>query len=137
MLNKSIYAGGCLCGRIRFEISGPIKDIVYCHCSLCRKAQGSAFATNGNVDSRNFKFLSGENYMTAFESAPGQDKYFCKVCGSPIISKSLLSPDNVRVRLGSIDTDINEKVGAHIFVKSRAIWEDIEGSLPQFEEYEA
>ena len=40
-----MYTGGCLCGVVRFEITGGIDDIVYCHCSRCRKAQGSANAT--------------------------------------------------------------------------------------------
>ncbi len=130
------YKGTCLCGKLRFEINGPIQDIVYCHCSLCRKAQGSAFATNGNVNITDFVFLSGEENLTGYESTPGQSKYFCKTCGSPIISKSLALPDKVRVRLGVVETDIDEKVGAHIFVGSKAVWEKIDGSLPQFEEYQ-
>lgn len=130
------YIGGCLCGEVRFEITGEIQDIVYCHCSQCRKAQGSAYATNGNVDVKAFKFISGERELTGYKSSPGQTKYFCKHCGSPIISKSKSSPDKVRVRLGTIETDISERPGAHIFASSKANWEEIEGSLPQYDSYE-
>jgi hypothetical protein len=79
-----MYSGSCLCGKIKFEIDRKIQDIIHCHCSQCRKAQGTAFATNGNVDKNNFTLLSGENNLTGYESTHGQTKYFCKTCGSPI-----------------------------------------------------
>ena len=130
-----MYKGSCLCGKVRFEITGEIKDIIYCHCSKCRKAQGSAFAANGNLDENEFHILSGRDDLTGYESDPEQTKYFCKHCGSPIISKNKSKPGNVRVRLGTIESDITERPEAHIFVTSKANWEEIEGDLPQYESY--
>jgi hypothetical protein len=131
-----MYQGGCLCGSVRFEISGQIRNIVHCHCSRCRKAQGSAFATNGIVKASDFKILSGAESLAGYESSPGQTKYFCRICGSPIMSKSDSRPEQVRVRLGTIDSDIEERPMAHIFVTSKANWEEITGDLPQYESYE-
>lgn len=131
-----MYSGACLCGAVQFEISGPIRHIVYCHCSQCRKAQGSAFATNGIVESTDFTFLSGEDELTAYESTPGQKKYFCKICGSPIISKREAKPEQVRIRIGTISSDIIERPIAHIFTTSKANWEDICGDLSHYECYE-
>lgn len=135
-MHEKIYSGGCLCGKVRYEITGEIKDIVYCHCSRCRKAQGSAFAANGNVNSESFKFISGESELSGYEATPGQTKYFCKHCGSPIISKSKANIDKVRVRLGTIESEISERPMGHIFVGSKANWEEIEGKLPQYDAYE-
>lgn len=131
-----MYSGSCLCEAVQFEINGAIRHIVHCHCSQCRKAQGSAFATNGIVKSSDFKILSGEDKLTAYESTPGQLKYFCKICGSPIISKKESMPDQVRIRLGTLDSDVTERPMAHIFATSKANWEDISGNLPQYEAYE-
>lgn len=131
-----MYKGGCLCGKVKFEIHGPIRNVIYCHCSQCRKAQGSAFATNGIVVSDEFKIVRGEENLTGYESTPGQTKYFCSTCGSPIISKTVSRPDQVRVRLGTIESNISERPQAHIFVTSKANWEDICGDIPQYEEYE-
>ncbi len=131
-----MYSGSCLCGDIQFEIKGPITHIVHCHCSECRKAQGSAFATNGIIKLSDFKILSGEEKLTAYESTPGQIKYFCQICGSPIISKTESKPNQVRIRLGTITSDITERPMAHIFTTSKANWEEIKGDLPQFESYE-
>ncbi len=131
-----MYVGGCLCGRIRFEIDAAIRNIVYCHCSLCRKAQGSAFATNGIVDAAHFRIVAGTNDLTGYASSLGQTKYFCKHCGSPILSRSSSTPEHVRVRIGTIESDITERPMAHIFSTSKANWEEICGDLPQFENYE-
>lgn len=131
-----MYTGGCLCGSVRFEIKGPIHNIVCCHCSQCRKAQGSAFATNGMVRTTDFNIISGADSLTGYESSPGQTKYFCKTCGSPILSKSESKPGHVRVRLGTIDSDIVERPMAHIFATSKASWEEIADDLPQYENHE-
>ena len=131
-----MYTGGCLCGAVRFEIHGPIQNIVYCHCSQCRKVQGSAFAANGNVSADDFRLLCEADALTGYESTPGQTKYFCKVCGSPIMSRTASRPGQVRVRLGTIESAITERPMAHIFSTSKADWEEIAGDLPQYEGFE-
>ncbi|MDH5601219.1 MAG: GFA family protein [Gammaproteobacteria bacterium] len=130
-----MYYGNCLCGTIKFTITGKINDIVYCHCSQCRKAQGSAFATNANVKKESFTFISGENNLTAYKYSAQQTKYFCKTCGSPIMSKNINHPENIRIRLGTIETDIQERPAAHIYTASKANWETINDSLPKYDEY--
>lgn len=128
--------GGCLCGAVQFEITGPIRNIVYCHCSRCRKAQGSAFATNGIVAADDLAITRGVEELTVYESVPGKTKHFCRICGSPIASKNAADPDNVRVRIGTIESSIDERPMAHIFATSKADWEEISGDLPQYPNYE-
>ncbi|HEB58449.1 MAG TPA: GFA family protein [Gammaproteobacteria bacterium] len=130
------YQGGCLCGAVRFEIRGPIEDIVMCHCSQCRKVQGTAYATNGNVAANNFVFLSGEDNLTTYAVSDDQNKYFCRTCGSPIMSRRASHPNQVRIRLGTIESDIEERPGAHIFVGSKANWDEVADDVPQFDEFE-
>ena len=130
-----MYQGGCLCDGVRFEISDGIRDIVFCHCSQCRKVQGSAYATNGVVDRDSFTLVKGKELLTAYESSPGKVKYFCRCCGSPIYSDNAQQPDIVRIRLGSIESDIRERPMCHIFVGSKANWETITDDLPQFDTF--
>ncbi len=131
-----MYSGSCLCKIVQFEIHGPIRSIVYCHCSECRKAQGSAFASNGIVAANEFRIVSGEDQLTAYANSATQNKYFCRHCGSPIMSKNTNHPDQVRIRLGTIESDITERPAAHIFVGSKANWNSIQDTLSQFDEYE-
>lgn len=130
-----MYKGSCLCGKVRFTITGPVNDIIYCHCSQCRKAQGSAFATNANVAAHDFTFLSGEDNLSAYQYAERQKKYFCRSCGSPIMSKNETRPEVIRIRLGTIESEIKERPRAHIFVTSKANWEEITDDLPCYDEY--
>ena len=131
-----MYKGGCMCGAVRFEIHGPIENIVYCHCSQCRKLQGSAFATNGRVDSDKFKIVSGQDQLTGYEMVPGLIKSFCKICGSPIMGQYASKPEYVRIRLGTIESEISETPSAHIFATSKAGWDRICDDLPQYEGFE-
>jgi hypothetical protein len=133
---ETMYTGGCLCGAVRYEIRGGIRNIVFCHCSRCRKAQGTAFGTNGIVAADEFRIVRGEGDLKGYESTPGRTRYFCRTCGSPIYSQSAAQLTQVRVRLGTIESDIAERPMAHIFATSKASWEEIGGDLPQYESYE-
>lgn len=128
-----MYTGGCLCGKVRFEIKGPIKDIVYCHCSQCRKVQGSAFATNGVVKADEFAIVSGEEALRAYQYGPGKVKYFCSACASPMFSRNAALPDVVRIRLGTLEGEVAERPWCHIFVGSKANWYEISDDLPQYD----
>ena len=131
-----MYKGGCYCGAIKFEITSAIDDIIFCHCSECRKLQGSAFATNGVVESKDFNLLKGNNDLTEHKLSDTQTRFFCKHCGSPIKSENTKVPGKVRVRLGTIDSDILEKPQAHIFIASKANWDNVCDEVPQYDQYE-
>lgn len=130
-----MISGSCLCGGVQFEISGELAPIQICHCSQCRKAQGSAFATNTPVRESNFHLLSGHDQIGSFESSPGKQRCFCKHCGSPVYSKTDKLPGVIRLRAGTLDGDLAVKPEAHYYVASKANWYCIEDELPQFNEW--
>jgi hypothetical protein len=127
--------GSCLCGAIAYRIDGDLGPIVCCHCSMCRKAQGSAFATNAPVAAAAFRVTRGEEALRAYRSSPDKTRSFCSICGSPIFSRRDGSP-LVRVRLGTLDSPIAARPAAHIFVASKAGWWEIADDLPQYSELE-
>jgi hypothetical protein len=65
-----VLTGSCLCGAIRFEIDGELGPITCCHCSQCRRATGTAFATNANVARGAHRFTAGAELITEYESSP-------------------------------------------------------------------
>ena len=126
--------GGCLCGKVRFEFDGDIKEIVMCHCSQCRQAQGGAFATNSPVDSRKLQF-SGQDFIKEFvESDNNKVRAFCENCGSPLYSHLKNLPDIKRLRVGTIESSFSCENKYHIFTASKASWYSISDNYPQFEE---
>ncbi len=128
--------GSCLCGEIRYEIDGDIIGVNYCHCVQCRKASGSAFATNAAVATADFHISHGLGRLSAIESSPGKKRYFCSGCGSPIYSQFDNAMDTVYVCIGTIDDDSELRPDVHIYVASKAPWYEIRDDLPQLQEEE-
>ena len=128
--------GSCLCGAVRYVIEGDIVGINYCHCVQCRKASGTAFATNAAVAMSDFRIESGRDRLAAFESSPGKKRHFCSRCGSPIYSQYDDGREVVYVRIGTIDDDAELRPDIHIHVRSKAPWYEIRDDLPQAREEE-
>lgn len=126
--------GSCLCNAIQYEIEGELGPTMMCHCSKCRKANGSAYAINAAVKTDQFHFVKGQELVSEFESTPGVFRSFCKQCGSPLLSRRPSQPDIVRLRIGTLDTPVDVKPLAHIFVGSKASWDEIHDDIPQYDE---
>jgi len=129
-----LYTGSCLCGGIKFRIESELGPIQVCHCSQCRKAQGTPFATNMPVSSAAFHLVGGAELLTVFESSPGKQRVFCSKCGSPIYSKKDSLPGVLRIRAGLVNEPLSVKPVAHSYTGSKANWWPINDDLPQFEE---
>ena len=129
-----MHSGSCLCGNVKYEVRGNLGAGFYCHCSRCRKASGSAFASNVIAAASEFVIVSGEESLKCFSTVEGSHRYFCGNCGSPIISRRDILPDVVRVRMGTLDSPLSQGPAAHIYVGSKAPWHKIHDQLPQHEE---
>ncbi|WVM88294.1 GFA family protein [Halopseudomonas pachastrellae] len=130
-----MITGSCLCGGIRFEVDGPLEPIQVCHCGQCRKAQGTAFATNIPVPQAQFRVLQGEELLKRYSSSPGKQRCFCERCGSPIYSCNKRTPGVVRVRAGTLDGDLDTQLQAHFFTAHKANWFEISDGLPCYAEF--
>lgn len=129
-----MHKGSCLCGAVEYEITGSLGPVVYCHCSRCRKANGSAFAAVSPVAAADFRIVKGQESLRSYRTDAGVHRVFCGTCGSPLIGKRDSAPETVRVRIGTLDTPVDPKVSAHIFVGSKAEWYEILDGMPQHEE---
>lgn len=128
------HSGGCLCGSVRFEIAEPLGLAEYCHCSMCRKAHGSAFSANAVVRSSALT-ISGAELISEYESSPNRRKCFCSRCGSQLFIRRTDRPEVTVVALGAIDGDPIARPERHVFVASKAPWHAISDTLPQFKVY--
>lgn len=131
-----MYKGSCLCGAIKVELLGSISSIIHCHCSLCRKNSGTAYATNGFVNANEFRVIDPDNKLSFFAFKKGKHRHFCSVCASPVFSSNVDNPTKLRVRLGILDTDIEERPISHNFFSSKANWDDLDANLPRYDSFE-
>jgi hypothetical protein len=126
--------GGCLCGSVRYEVRGAVGRVSHCHCSMCRKAHGAAFATYGRVQRSEFTLVSGAGDVASYSSSPGVTRTFCRQCGSNLQFISEKRPTTLSLALGTLDDDPEVQGSLHIFVGSKAPWFEITDDLPQHAE---
>jgi len=101
---------------------------------MCRKAHGAAFRTRARVQASDFRWTQGEDLITWYESSPGTHRGFCRVCGSPLLSRFDHDPSSYGLPFGALDDDPGVKPRFHIFVASKAPWFEITDGLPQYDE---
>ena len=124
--------GGCACGRVLYRIDAPLGPGRSCHCSRCRKTFSGAGSAYAEVAPGSFTWLRGADALTKHETTPGWGLCFCAVCGTTLCG---MAGDRVHgVTLGTVDGDPGTAIAMHIFVGSRAPWDHIGGSAPQYEE---
>jgi len=125
--------GKCLCGAVRFELSGAIPNLYQCHCSLCRKVTGSSANAALKVAVSQLAWSRGENLVRKYESESGFKSHFCSHCGSPL--PNLTANDSAWwVPVGLLESDAELELGAHLFVGSRASWDVIADVGKHFDE---
>ncbi len=122
--------GSCLCGALTYEADGPFDMMAHCHCSMCRKHHGAMFATFLCTPLARFRWASGEDMVSVYQSSDQGHRPFCKRCGSvtPMVMKEM---DLVFLLAGNLDGDPGIQPEMHIFTASRASWFPITDSLPQ------
>jgi hypothetical protein len=127
----SDYVGSCLCGDVKFEIKGEFDSFYLCHCHHCQKDTGSAHAANLFSQSAELIWRAGADNITSFTLAGARhNKCFCKTCGSALPSTAI--EGLLVVPAGSLDTEISKVPNAHLFIASKASWDNELESLPTF-----
>jgi hypothetical protein len=130
--------GGCLCGAVRFEVTGALTEIELCHCDRCKRAYGAAFAATVYARRSDFAWLSGEDRVAVYD-APLRDRppayrhCFCRVCGSPapLLWEEL---PFVEIPVALLDAPPGGPPAYHQYVAQRAPWHAILDALARHEE---
>src|SRR5215831_14379516 len=111
-MTEPVHRGSCLCGGIRYELGSQLRAITHCHCAMCRKAHGAAFATHGGVSKNSLSVVSGADLLKEYRSSSLVTRSFCSQCGSQLFwSKS--GEDWVAVALGTLDTAYEPRKQRH------------------------
>lgn len=130
-----MLTGSCLCGDVRYEIGAAVEDLGSCHCRMCRKAHGAAFATFAQVPKRALRFTRGDDGIARYASSEAVERTFCRRCGSNLTFAHRAAPDSIWVAAGTLDDDPGVRPSHHLFVGSKAPWYEITDALPRHEAY--
>lgn len=116
--------GSCLCGAVRFEISGPLRPVIACHCIQCRKQTGTYMSATACADT-DLAFTESRG-LKWFRSSPEAQRGFCGECGSVLFWKRDGSA-KTSIAAGSIDGPTGAPLEGHIFCESAGDYYDIAG----------
>ncbi len=114
--------GQCSCGSVGYKFTADGLIAYQCHCSICRKATGSAFSTTLMAPESGFVWLRGEELISSYAKDNGYKVNFCSHCGSPVPNKFRDFP-LLSVPVGGIDGEPLVKVTVQLYLGSRAKWD--------------
>ena len=122
-----MWAGGCLCGAVRYQSTTAPTYASYCHCTMCQKASGAPFMGFVEVAPDAMDWVGDAPQI--YQSSPGVIRRFCGTCGS---QQSFEAEGVVFVTLGSLDTPDQVAVQCHTYVASRLPGITLADGLPEF-----
>ena len=123
-------AGGCHCGAVTFTVTGPVREVIYCHCEQCRKQSGHIVAATACGDDQ--LFVAGADNLSWYAASDTAKRAFCRNCGSLMFWKAN-GGYRTSIMAGTFDKPTGLASGFHIHVADKGDYYDIADSLPQFE----
>jgi len=112
--------GGCLCGAVRFELEPPLRDVVVCHCSLCRSSGTLAGAYTAVP--RSALRLTADTGLRWYVDVNGRHRGFCGTCGATLFWSDE-DRESISVSAGSLEGPTGLVTARQIHVDDAADWE--------------
>lgn len=137
-MSDTAREGGCACGQVRYRVSAAPIFVNQCHCSLCRRQSGSAFAVNLFVETGEVALLSGEVMESSAPTGSGAEQAIvrCRACGTALWSHyGGLGRGMSAIRAGTLDDPGGVTPDAAIYVATRLPWVPLPEGVPTFEAF--
>ena len=126
----SLTTGGCLCGAVRYEVRGSLRDVVNCHCSMCQRLHGS-FGPHSKARKVNITVTKADG-LAWYKTSEVARRGFCRACGSSLFWEPF-ELDATGIIAGSLDGPTGLKTMGHIFVGEKSDFYEIVDDLPQYD----
>ena len=123
-----VRSGGCLCGAVRYEVRGPLRPIVMCHCRQCRRTTGHLMAATA-ARRADFRLLTADG-LKWYDSSAHARRGFCGNCGAPLFWEAL-GRDYLSIAAGTLDDASGLAIACHIFVADKGAYYEITDPAPQ------
>jgi len=128
--------GGCLCGKIRYEVSQPPQNVIACHCTNCQKVSGAGSSHNAVVPTSAMTFTSGrpKHFADTAQSGNILNRFFCGDCGSSLYSQREKTPEMTILKVGTLDRPGDMKLVMNIWTNSARPWMHIDPTIERHPE---
>jgi len=132
MASAEIHLGGCLCKGVRYQITGPLRAIIACHCEQCRRSSGH-FAAMTSAPRANVAFTASQT-LKWFRSSETAERGFCERCGSNLFWHPIGS-DSMSITAGTLDVPSGLSIEKHIFVGNKSDYYQLHDGLPKLDRW--
>ncbi len=123
--------GGCLCGAVRFQVTGEPMAVSHCHCKDCRRAAGAPFITWMTLKSGDFAYTAGA--PKEYESSSGVRRGFCGSCGTTLAYRGATHPEEIDISAAALDDPEAVTPDDHLWIGSKLSWIELADGLPRLE----
>lgn len=133
-LAQQHHEGSCLCGQIRYSVTGEISEPTLCHCHMCQKQHGAPFGVYSDVNTADLHWISGQDQLAHYQSSETVSRSFCRNCGSTL-QFLRNGRSTFGLAIGSLDTPLNSKPRLQICTSSCASWWTLQDMPTSYTEY--
>lgn len=120
-----VFEGGCHCGGVRYALTGPLREILICHCDDCRRLAGASWASTRAYDD-NYRMLC-DTTLAWYDSSAWARRGFCKECGSQLFYQ-MKKETEFSVAVGTLDESDGLTIGGQLFINSHPDWGPVDCS---------
>ncbi len=114
---------GCLCGAVSFEVHGPLRDILLCHCEECRRWLGNVGSFSAaRKDDLTFLEDRGLRWISSAKSDRSAERGFCGECGSSLFWRPAES-ERISIAAGTLDPPTGLSVAGHWYTHQADDWD--------------
>lgn len=122
--------GGCLCGQVRFHVSGAPLFVAHCQCADCRKTSGTGHSTDAGFHRADL-VIEGSLRTFGTQALSGNriERSFCGVCGTKISTANAAFPEEIALNLAAFDNPEALVPTVVYFTKDSIDWDVVDPSL--------
>ena len=127
---KTTHTGGCLCGAVRYEVRGTLRDVVNCHCTMCQRLHGT-FGAHSKAKKADITVVE-DSGLAWYSASDRARRGFCRLCGANLFWQPV-DQGATGIVAGSLDQPTGLKTLGHIFVAEKSDYVEITDGLPCFD----
>jgi hypothetical protein len=123
-------SGRCVCGAVAFDVRGPLRDVVLCHCTECRRWAGHVWAaTAARFDELDFSEDRGLRWIDSPDSEHDARRGFCGECGSSLFWDAP-GRDTISIAAGTFDEPTGLKTTQQIYTAEAGDYYELDPGVP-------
>jgi hypothetical protein len=126
--HQTPHTGQCLCGGVKYVVTGPLRGVIACHCAQCRRTSGH-YAAMTSTASANIEFTASDS-LVWYRSSATAERGFCNICGGNLFWRQFAGA-TTSITAGTLDIPTGIALEQHIFVADKSDYYTLNDDLPQ------